>query len=212
MSSSPDRPPRLDLDGLCFGWPEAPLFDGLSARLAPGVVLVLGGDGRGKTTLLRLIAGELRPQAGAVRLDGRTPDDDPAAWRRAVLSAEAGAQAHEQRTPNEVFAEARRRWPAFDEAALAGLVEGLSLAPHLDKRFFMLSTGSRRKALFAAALAARAPVTLLDGPFAALDRPSSVALLHWMADLAVRADRVLVVSGYEAPEGVHASAIVDLGD
>jgi energy-coupling factor transporter ATP-binding protein EcfA2 len=64
------------------------------------------------------------------------------------------------------------RYPQFDHALLPALTEGLSLTPHLEKKLFMLSTGSKRKVYLAAAFAARATLTLLDDPYASLDRAS----------------------------------------
>ena len=73
-------------------------------------------------------------------------------------------------------------------------IGGLSLAPHLDKTLTMLSTGTRRKVLMAAALAAEAPVTLLDQPFKALDRPSIDYLLALLAEAARHPCRAWVMA------------------
>ncbi|MEP6969796.1 MAG: hypothetical protein ABJA49_05090, partial [Betaproteobacteria bacterium] len=54
----------LQIEGLSFGYPSRPLFEHWSATFAPGLHLVCGGDGCGKTTLLRLLAADLTAQAG----------------------------------------------------------------------------------------------------------------------------------------------------
>ena len=53
---NPADPPAvvLRVDGLCFDYPHRPLFTGLTASMKGGVCLLLGGDGSGKTTLMRL--------------------------------------------------------------------------------------------------------------------------------------------------------------
>ena len=56
--------PSLRAERIRFGFGGAPLFDGLDAEFGPGVGLVVGGDGRGKTTLLRILAGDLPPASG----------------------------------------------------------------------------------------------------------------------------------------------------
>ena len=57
-------PAILEVKRLGFRYPERTLFSNWSASLSLGVTLVLGGDGRGKTTLLRLLAGDLTAGAG----------------------------------------------------------------------------------------------------------------------------------------------------
>ena len=90
-------------------------------------------------------------------------------------------------------------------------IDGLSLAPHLDKTLAMLSTGTRRKVLLVAALAADAPVTLLDQPFMALDRPSIDYLLALLAEAARHPRRAWVVADYVAPPGVALAGVIELG-
>lgn len=202
----------LQVDGLRFAHPGVPLFDGFSATVPVGVTMVLGGDGRGKTTLLRLLAGELPAQAGRLRAGGVDLAEDPGAYRRRVFRPDMASTAFDQSTPVEVLASVRAQWPDFDEERLGGLVEGLSLADHMAKKMFMLSTGSKRKVWLAAAFAARAAVTLLDDPFASLDRPSIRFVLEQLREAAAHPARAIVFSAYEAPEGLALSAVIDLGD
>ena len=70
----------LEAADVRFGYGAAPVLDGVSLKVGrQGLVGVLGPNGSGKTTLLRLLAGRLRPQAGAIRLDGRAVADLPRA-------------------------------------------------------------------------------------------------------------------------------------
>jgi energy-coupling factor transporter ATP-binding protein EcfA2 len=92
------------------------------------------------------------------------------------------------------------------------LVEGLALTEHRAKRLFMLSTGSRRKVWLAAAFASGAAVTLLDDPFAALDKPSIGFVTELLQEAAGHSSRGWVVTGYAAPDGVTLAATLDLGD
>ena len=80
---------------------------------------------------------------------------------------------------------------------------------------YMLSTGSRRKLGLVAAVAGRAQLTLLDGPFAALDSASCRFLVHLLADAAAHRQRAWVLADYEWPAGLDAAcriALIDLGD
>ncbi|ABM35432.1 ABC transporter ATP-binding protein [Polaromonas naphthalenivorans] len=213
MHPEPETP-ILMAEGLSFSHsqPSAPpLFDQLSLVLAPGVTWVCGDEGTGKTTLLQLLAGKL-PSTGQLRIQGVCLTQEREAYQRQVAWFDPRATALDQQTARQIFAGLPQRHPGCDLDALQAHIDGLSLAPHLDKALFMLSTGSRRKVFLAAALAARAPVTLLDQPFMALDRPSIDYLLAVLAEAARQPGRAWVVADYEAPGQVALAAVVKLGE
>lgn len=205
----------LQAQGLRFGYPQCPLFNDWSAHITPGVTLVRGGDGAGKTTLLRLMAGEQAAQAGQLQLQGVTlvaPAAAPAAYRQHVFWVDPRHDGSDERTPDDCFALMAQRHPGFQMGLIDDLVEGLALTEHRAKRLFMLSTGSRRKVWLAAAFASGAAVTLLDDPFAALDKPSIRFVTELLQEAAGHGTRAWVVSGYAAPAGVALGATLDLGD
>ncbi|HQR50689.1 MAG TPA: ATP-binding cassette domain-containing protein, partial [Methylophilaceae bacterium] len=62
----------VEIDNLSFGYGGRTLHKGINMRFPRGkVVAIMGGSGSGKTTILRLIGGQLRPSAGEVRVDGK---------------------------------------------------------------------------------------------------------------------------------------------
>lgn len=211
-SDHPAAPAVLTVEGLRFAYPDQVIFDALSASIPAGVTLVRGGDGRGKTTLLRVLAGEWPAQAGRLRIGEVDAARDPVAWRRLVHWVDPRTQAFDPMKATDWLAAARAQWPDYDSALADELIDGLSLAPHLDKQLFMLSTGSKRKVWLVAQLASRAAVTLLDDPFASLDRPSIRCVERALATAAASTARALVFSGYEDPGTVPLSALIDLGD
>lgn len=203
--SSACASPLLQIKNLHFSYPERVLFQGLSASISPGVTLLLGGDGAGKTSLLRLLAGELQPASGEFvfrgdKLQAQTFWVDPRSDALDKLTVVAYLQ------------EQKRRYPAFDDDALGAMVDALALEPQMDKQLFMLSTGSKRKVFLAAAFASGAPITLLDMPFAALDKASCGFVIERLEDAAGDTDRIVVVADYEAPESVRLAGVIDLGD
>jgi ABC-type multidrug transport system ATPase subunit len=212
MTRATPCPPLLQVRGLRFGYPGVPLFDALDASIPAALTLVGGGDGRGKTTLLKLLAGELPPQAGHLAIAGVALAEDPDGYRRRVFRPDMTSHAFDDRTPAQVFDAVRARWPGFDDARVAALVDALALGPHMAKTLSMLSTGSKRKVWLAAAFSARAPVTLLDDPFGALDRPSVACVLECLREAAADPSRAMVFSGWEAPAGLPLAAVIDLGD
>lgn len=165
---------------ISFAWPDGDIvFDGLSFIAGPVRSGLVGRNGTGKSTLLRLIAGRLTPQQGAIRHTGRLgylPQDltlgtglrvDQAlgidAVRRAIAAIESGdvAQAH--------FAAVGDDWDV-EERALATLGRlGLG-AVGLDRRVGQLSGGETILLGVAAELLRRPDVLLLDEPTNNLDR------------------------------------------
>lgn len=210
------RPPAvLEVNGLCFDYPQRPLFCRLTVTIPGGVCLVLGGDGSGKTSLLRLLAGELVAQSGTLHINGVALADNAQAYRHQVFWIDPRTTEHEQITPLQFFAQQRLRYPGFlpaESAHFAELVAGLSLTEHLEKPLYMLSTGSKRKVWLASAFAAGALVTLLDDPFAALDKPSITFVHRFLADVANDTARSWVVAHYEGLEGVPLAKVIELPD
>ncbi|SDC46891.1 ABC transporter [Paracidovorax valerianellae] len=187
------------------------VFDGLDASAAPGATLVRGDEGRGKTTLLRLLAGELRPQGGQVLLNGVPCAEQAAADAGAIFWADPRASALDGTSPAAWFAALAGRYPAWDAQALQAHVAGFALESHLPKAMEQLSTGTRRKALMAAAFACGAPLVLVDEPIAGLDRPSVQYLQHVLAQRAAQGGPgIALVAHYDALAGVPWNAVIDL--
>lgn len=206
----PSASPLLLIDGLRFAYPEVPLFDGLSAQVPAGATLVLGGDSSGKTTLVRLLAGELAAGAGQLVLQGVPLQSAPADYRARVFWGDPRSGALDELGVQDWLAALPERYPRFDAGALARHIEGFDLQEHLSKRFLMLSTGTRRKVWTAGALASGAALTLLDEPVAGLDKPSIQYLQQALAALAGAADRAVVVAHYDALVGVPWQATIAL--
>ena len=132
------------------------LFEDLSFSLEPGgAVLVTGANGAGKSSLIRVAAGLLRPAAGNV-------EGEPA---RALLTEAASL---DEDLP---LAKALGFWARLDGRtnAVADALTALGLSDLADIPVRLLSTGQRRRAAFARVVASGAPVWLLDEPANGLD-------------------------------------------
>lgn len=201
----------LEIRDLGFAWPgQPPLFQGLNLAVGPGVSLVTGDEHTGKTTLLRLLAGELVPQAGRIAFAGQTIDGDSESWRQQVFWIHPQTDAHDQVCASDWFARLPARYPRFSREALADLIDGFGLAPHLAKPMYMLSTGSKRKVWLSAAFAAGAPLTLIDQPFAALDGPAMRFLRELLQEAAELPGRAWVIADFEAPAEVPLAGTIAL--
>ena len=205
-------PAVLQADGLHFEYSGQALLTDFSARIMPGVTLVCGGSGRGKSTLLRLMAGALPLTAGQLYINGISSQDQPTSYRQQVFWTEPHTDAFDQLTVLAYFQLQRQTHGGFTESHLAVMIDGLSLAPHLAKPLYMLSTGSKRKVWLAAAFASGAALTLLDEPFAALDSASIGFVMRMLEDAATHTTRAWVLAHCEAPGQVLLAGLVDLGD
>lgn len=200
----------LQAHGLTFGFPQQQVFSHFSAAIPAGITYIVGDESTGKSTLLRLFAGDLTPQVGNIAVCGIYQTGDLASYKKHVFWVDPCISAHDNISPNDYFDLQRRIYPAFDDAILATLIEGLSLSDHLAKAMYMLSAGSKRKVWLATAFASGATVTLIDEPFAALDKASINFLIDRLATFAHNSDRAWVIADYEAPQSLSIDFSINL--
>ena len=205
-------PALLQACGLHFHHLGNPLFTDFSATIRPGITLIKGSDGRGKSTLLRLLAGALSAQKGTLQIKSINLHDQPLAYRQQVFWTESRSDAFDALTALAYFESVRHRYEGFNDNLLSELTEGLGLTPHLEKQLFMLSTGSKRKVWIAAAFASNATVTLLDEPFAALDTASINFMIQQLQVSENQTERAWILADYQAPAGVPLAGLIDLGE
>ncbi|HEY7458628.1 MAG TPA: heme ABC exporter ATP-binding protein CcmA [Xanthobacteraceae bacterium] len=142
------------------------LFQGLSFQVAAGeALLVTGPNGAGKTSLLRMIAGLLRPAAGRVAFDGIDADREVGIAAHFVghLDAVKGSLSAEE----NLYFVCDLLGGAGD--AVAGGLARFGLAPLASFPARMLSAGQRRRLALARLLVASRPLWLLDEPTTGLD-------------------------------------------
>ncbi len=203
----------LVLHDVALSYGDRPLFTHVHLDLHPGErVALLGPNGCGKTTLLRLANGTLTPSAGTVRRSGRVAylpqlEDLPGssildAVRPSFLSQAGHAlhlsqQALEDPTAAalDAFAAAEEAWRDlggydFDQRATE-VLSALHLRPDGDPA--RLSGGQRRRALLARLLLTPADTYLLDEPTNHLDWPS----LEWLEDWVQRSPAAFLIVSHD---------------
>jgi ATPase subunit of ABC transporter with duplicated ATPase domains len=188
-------PVALRLDSVSFSYRDSvPILIDVHCELHAGWTALVAPNGTGKTTLLRLIAGELEPEAGAIVAE---PRGASVAWCR----QSAARLTDEIRRFSELPDGEARRW-----------MGRLELDPADLERWPTLSPGERRRWQIGAALAAAPDVLLLDEPTDHLDgdaRRLLVGVLRRFEGVGVLVshDRTLLAALSTATARIHAAGV-----
>ncbi len=182
----------VEFRDVCFRWGEDPIFHRLSLSVpCGGMVALLGPNGVGKTTLLKMVVGLVRPQSGTVLVDGRALPT----WERKQLSRYSALVPQDLELPfafrvEEVVAQGRvphlRRFggpSAHDHEVVESAMEAVGVL-HLRERLFSeLSGGERQRVKLAIGLAQQPRLILLDEPMQQLDVGRQIELIALLRQL-----------------------------
>jgi len=184
----------IALDSVAIGVPGRTLVRGIDARLHPGeFVAVLGPNGVGKTTFLRVLCGLKPVLEGRIEMDG-TPLRalSPLERARAIAFVTSDDAMTEALRVREVVAIGRfphHRWwqwsPGLaDDAAVERALGAVHMRDHAERLFTTLSSGERQRVWIAMGLAQETPVLLLDEPTSHLDVRVAHEILALLRQLA----------------------------
>jgi ABC-2 type transport system ATP-binding protein len=157
---------------------------------------LLGCNGIGKTTLLKLVCGIMRPQSGEVRVAGVDPFD-----RNVAVMRELMIIPEEFDLPNislEKYANVTSPfYPKFDKGQMMGYCQEFHVNP--AERLHSMSMGQRKKAYIAFALACNVNMLLLDEPTNGLDIPSKSTFRRLLAGY-VNEERMVLISTHQVAD------------
>jgi heme exporter protein A len=161
----------------------ARLFSGLSLAVAPGTALVVtGANGRGKTTLLRMLAGLTLPEAGEIRLDGARVVAFAPALRAAVTFAGHALALKDELTARENLASlVALSGASATDGELDAALDRVALTERADLAARVLSQGQRRRVGLARLALSRRRLWILDEPVTALDAAGAGLLAELVA-------------------------------
>jgi heme exporter protein A len=198
-------PLALDVQGLACRRGGRLVFEGVGFRLESGCMLAVSGpNGAGKSSLLRILAGLLRPEAGTLRLEGA--DDEPAVHY--LGHADALKPALTLAETLYFWAAAYRSGAAPGDGDIAAAAEAAGIGHALDFPVGVLSAGQRRRAGLARLLVSPRPLWLLDEPTAALDAEGEALLGRLIA--AHLGGGGLVVAATHQPLPVRPDSVLEL--
>ena len=170
------RPIALSIRGLSKRY-DRPAVDNLDLTIFGGEFYsLLGPNGAGKTTTLRMVAGLLRPDAGAITIDGIDALADPVAAKQITAWLSDEPMIYDKLTPFEYLEFVAGLWridAVEAERRATELIDWLGLAPHAHERCEGFSKGMRQKVALAGALVHDPKLIILDEPLTGLDAGSA---------------------------------------
>ncbi|WP_456651715.1 MULTISPECIES: ABC transporter ATP-binding protein [unclassified Bradyrhizobium] len=137
---------------------------------------LVGPNGAGKTTTLRMVAGLLRPDAGAVSIFGIDALQNAVAAKQVMAWVSDEPMIYDKLTPLEYLEFVAGLWgiaPSVSELVAEGLLASLGLEPHRHERCEGFSKGMRQKVALAGALVHDPRLIILDEPLTGLDAVSA---------------------------------------
>jgi ABC-type Mn2+/Zn2+ transport system ATPase subunit len=169
-----------------------PAIESVTFAAPPGRrIALLGPNGGGKTTLFRVLLGELAPAAGELEVRARVstvPQTERSRLDYPVSALDVALMGTIARLPWWRRPGRAERRDALEALGAVGLREAA------DRSFGELSGGQRQRVLVARALVQRAELLLLDEPFSGVDRPSAERLANLIDRLAAEGRGVIVAT------------------
>ena len=203
----------LSFENVTFSYGNSPVLSDVSFSVPGGEFLVIiGPNGGGKTTLLKLALGLLAPGEGKISIYGKNPGEDPTAAgyvpQDAGLSRDFPISALEVVLQGRIGGTKKRGWrygKEDRESALEAL-ESMGMAHAAERTMGLLSQGQRQRVLIARSIASAPRLLMLDEPLASIDAESRDSLMGWLAELKGKMTVVMVSHDMSVISG-HATAV-----
>jgi zinc transport system ATP-binding protein len=179
----------IEIKDLNFSYDQEVVLEGIDLSVEEkDFVAIIGPNGGGKTTLVKLILGLLKPMAGTIRVDGKTPSEASSCigyvpqdihMNRSFPITVIDVVLMGKLDPKKP--QARKSATCRQDALVA--LERMDMAAYADKKIGMLSGGQRQRVLIARALATHPKILLLDEPTASIDTRGRADLYQLLKDL-----------------------------
>ena len=196
----------LSADQVTIGYDDKPLIKEISFECTAGeLIILLGVNGIGKSTLLKTLCGLLDPLSGHVTFDQRNIFAMNAADRAKIISGVFTGRDFDPFISVQEFVTLGRypytNWlgtlTSTDRDLIDHALHTLGLTHLADKKVHQISDGERQKTLIAKALAQDTPVIIMDEPTAFLDYKNKAELLSTIKKLATEQQKIIIISTHD---------------
>ncbi|AFA72892.1 putative ABC transporter, ATP-binding protein [Gordonia polyisoprenivorans VH2] len=190
--------PAISVAGLRKSFKELEVLRGVDFEVAPGnIFALLGSNGSGKTTTVKILTTLARPDAGTIRVLGHDVTRQPQLVRESISLTGQFAAVDDILTAREnLVLVARLRHLPDADAVAEHLLDRFSLIDAADRRVATFSGGMRRRLDIAMSLIGEPPVIFLDEPTTGLDPQARLEVWESITDLARRGTTVLLTTQY----------------
>jgi len=202
----------ISISDMTYSYPKKqPLFEDMNLQFEQGKIYgLLGKNGMGKSTLLKLIGGYLFPKKGLVKLNGEEPQN-----RRPHLMEQIFFLSEEFNLPSlsirQYLAAFSPFYSAFDNARFYNILDELGI--DADVKLQQLSYGQKKKFIISFGLATGAKYLIFDEPTNGLDIPSKIDFRKIIAEH-ITNEQIVIISTHQINDLEHlldAIAIIDEG-
>lgn len=204
----PGADPVIAVDGLGKSFDGRAVIAGVSMRLERGALLgLVGANGGGKTTTLRMLTGLLRPDVGSGTVLGCDVRKGHPARRRIGYMVQRSTLDPELTVRQTLQFFARMQGVSNPAAVIAALVDRFGLEPMVKQRNAILSGGWARRVQLAATMVHAPELLLLDEPTAGIDAMNRHLIWQWLEELAQWGTTV-VISTHDLAEAERCPQIL----
>lgn len=181
----------IEIKNLDFSYKKTPVFNNINLTFPEGAIYgLLGENGVGKTTLLKIICGLQRPVSGTSTVDGLTSHDRLPEMLQRIVFMPDEVTLPDNATPQKYVDELAPFYPAFSQGTFLHLMQELEVDP--ARKFKEMSFGQQKKSLIAASLALGTDYILLDEPTNGLDIPSKAQFRSILSKIADEGKTIII--------------------
>lgn len=181
----------IEIKNLDFSYKKTPVFNNINLSFPEGAIYgLLGENGVGKTTLLKIICGLQRPMNGTCTVDGLTSHDRLPAMLQRIVFLPDEVTLPDNATPQKYVDELSPFYPTFSQGTFLHLMQELEVEP--DRKFREMSFGQQKKSLIAASLSLGTDYVLLDEPTNGLDIPSKAQFRSILSKIADEGKTIII--------------------